>query len=453
MTVPRFLILFSALVISPSSWAAKRPNILLILTDDQSWSSLSCYGSKQVPTPHLDRLAEEEARFTDAYVMPQCTPTRAALLTGQHTARNSMWQVIPWYGSPWARVAEPTYRVQLPRDWTTLPKALRKAGYRTGMAGKWHLNSNEDGDYVCLKAGDANGFDFIAPPGPKTPNEGDKWVVHLTDQTISFIREHQDRPWFFYLAHHTIHGVVSAPEALVKKHLAAGAPETGMHNASYLAAIEHLDGSIGRLMAALAEMRQRENTLVLFLTDNGGVDTAYALPQWGQEPTHGSVPLKIKTQEWDGAPLRAGKGSAYEGGSRVPCIVRWPAQVKAGQVITTPVHVTDWMPTFLAAANRDAEIPACDGINLLPLLRGEPLPERPLFWYLPLYDLRWCAYATALASEDRRSVEDYYITRMWTLAAESHYNPDATKDAGLKPMEMTPQIKRALEQRDNASPN
>lgn len=389
------------------SVAAARPNLLLILTDDQGWSSLSCYGSKQVPTPHLDRLAAEGARFTDAYVMPQCTPTRAALLTGRHTARTGMWHVIPWYGSPWARVAEPPFREQLPRDWPTLPKALRQAGYRTGMAGKWHLNSNADGDYARLHAGDAHGFDFVAPRGPGSQNEGDKWVDHLTGQAIHFIRETKDQPWFFYLAHHTLHGVVSAPDALVEKHLAAGAPPTGMHNATYLAAIEHMDASIGRLMAALDELKQRENTLVLFLSDNGGLDTNYQPPGANGDPADGSVPLRIKQQEFDSAPLRSGKGSAYEGGIRVPCLVRWPAQVKAGQVITTPVHVTDWAPTFLAAVG-DGNAPSMDGVNLLPLLRGGPPPERPLFWYLPLYDLRWCATPCAVIREgDWKLIEHF----------------------------------------------
>jgi arylsulfatase A len=405
----RLLLFVTFCVFAPWCEATSPPNLLIILTDDQGWSSLGCYGSKKVPTPHLDRLATDGARFTDAYVMPQCTPTRAALLTGQHTARNGMWHVIPWYGLPWARMTEPAFREQLPREWPTLPKVLLQAGYRTGMAGKWHLTTGADGDYTHLRAGDAHGFDFVAPRGPGTQNEGDKWVDHLTDQTIAFIRECGERPWFFYLAHHTLHGVVSAPGALIKKHREAGAPETGMFNATYFAAIEHLDDSIGRLMAALDEMNQRENTLVLFLADNGGVDTNYNLS--GDR-------LVIKTQEFDSAPLRAGKGSPYEGGIRVPCLVRFPARVKAGQVITTPVQVTDWMPTLLAAAGVSTGFQPVenglktrstfDGLNLMPLLRGEPLPVRPLYFHMPLYDLRWAATPCAVIREgDWKLVEHF----------------------------------------------
>jgi uncharacterized sulfatase len=402
-------LLLAARLLVSAAHAAAPPNILVILTDDQGWSTLSCYGSQRVPTPHLDRLASEGVRFTDAYVMPQCTPTRAALLTGQHTARNGMWHVIGWYGYPWARLAEPPFREQLPRDWPTLPKVLRTAGYATGMAGKWHLTTGEDGDYVHLKAGDVHGFDYVAPRGPGSQNAGDKWVDHLTDATIGFLRERKGRPWFFYLAHHTLHSVVAAPEELVRKHRAAGAPETGMFNATYLAAIEHMDNSIGRLMAALDESGQRENTLVLFLADNGGLDTNYLPPGFTGDPLDGSVPLKVKTQEFDSAPLRAGKGGPYEGGIRVPCLVRWPARVKAGQVVATPVHVTDWMPTFFAAANV-APPPGhvLDGVNLVPLMRGEALPERPLFFYLPLYDLRWLATPSAVIREgDWKLIEHF----------------------------------------------
>lgn len=388
-----------------SSLAAQQPNILIILTDDQGWATLGCYGSKKVPTPNLDRLASEGMRFTDAYVMPQCTPTRAALFTGQHTARNGMWHVIPWYGLPWARMQEPAYREQLPREWPTLPKRLRKAGYRTGMAGKWHLTSGADGDYVHLKAGDAHGFDFVAQRGPGTQNEGDKWVDHLTDSAISFLRERHDKPWFFYLAHHTLHGVVSAPPELVEKHREAGAPESGLFNATYLAAIEHLDASVGRLMAALDETKQRENTIVVFLSDNGGLDTNYNI---------GSAQLTVNKQEFDNAPLRAGKGSPYEGGIRVPCLLRWPASVKAGQTCSTPVHVTDWMPTLLKVAGALAPSDSAkaettfDGTDISPLLRGETLPERPLYFHLPLYDLRWAATPCAVIREgDWKLIEHF----------------------------------------------
>jgi arylsulfatase A len=324
-----FLLCDATLVAAEST----KPNILFILTDDQGWSTLGCYGSKQVPTPHLDSLARDGVRFTQAYAMPQCTPTRASLFSGQHTARNGMWHVIPWYGLPWGRVAEPAYREQFPRNAFNLPKGLRAAGYTTGMGGKWHLTSGADGDYTALNpaAGEAYGFDFVAPKGQGQLGEGDKWVDHLTGQAIGFIEQNRERPWFFYLAHHTVHGRVSAPDALVEKYRAKGAPAEGLHNAIYLAALEHLDNSIGRLLAKLDELKLRERTIVIFQSDNGGVKSTYSLPGAAES----STPLKIDRFEFDNAPLRANKGTPYEAGIRVPCLVRWPGVIKGGIVSDT----------------------------------------------------------------------------------------------------------------------
>ncbi len=131
--------------------SAPRPNILLVLMDDMGWNALSCYGNRIVPTPHLDRLAAEGVRFTDAYVTPQCTPTRATILTGQYTARNRMWHVIPWYGLPWARMREEPFQENLARGTFLLGHGLQRAGYKTACIGKWHLTANEDGHYTDLK--------------------------------------------------------------------------------------------------------------------------------------------------------------------------------------------------------------------------------------------------------------------------------------------------------------
>lgn len=404
--------------------AAPPPNILFILTDDQSRQTLGCYGGKLVPTPHLDGLARDGMKFTDAYVMPQCTPTRAALFTGQHTARNGMWHVIGWYGYPWAPVAEPAYVEQLPRAAFTLPKGLRAAGYETGMGGKWHLTTNADGDYTRLKpeAADAYGFDFVAPPGPGNVGEGDKWVDHLTDQAVGFIERNRERPWFFYLAHHTIHNKVSAPAELVAKYRTAGAPESGLHSAVYLAAIEHLDTSIGRLLGKLDEFGLRERTLVVFLSDNGGIQSVYDMKDFTKGAGGGLQKLRVEREEYANAPFRAGKGSPYEGGLRVAGLVRWPQIVKPGSECKTPVHIVDWLPTLFDAAG--AKAPAeyvVDGASLVPLLRGQPLPSpRPLFWHLPLYDLRWGATPCAVIRDGDWKLIDYFGD---SFDADGSYKP------------------------------
>lgn len=385
------------------------PNILFILTDDQSRQTLGCFGGKQVATPHLDAFARDGMLFTDAYVMPQCTPTRASLLTGQNTARNGMWHVIGWYGYPWAPVTEPAFAEYLPRTAFTLPKALRSAGYTTGMAGKWHLTDGPDGNYRRLNEADAYGFDFVAPLGKGSPSEGDKWVDHLTDQAIEFIERNRKRPWFFYLAHHTIHNFVSAPPELIAAYRVAGAPETGMHNATYLAAIQHLDNSIGWLLTKLDRLGERENTVVIFLSDNGGVDGVYDARDFTRGAGGGLRQLRVEEEQYDNAPFRAGKGSPYEGGIRAPCLVRWPGIVRPGSICETPVHIVDWLPTLLAAAG--ATPPAeyvIDGVSLLPLLRGDAMPSRPLYWYMPLYDLRWGATPCAVIRDGDWKLIDYF---------------------------------------------
>ncbi|QDU93751.1 sulfatase [Lignipirellula cremea] len=399
-----------------------KPNILFILTDDQGWPTLGCYGNKLVPTPHLDQLAAEGVRFTDAYVTPQCTPTRAALLTGQHTARNGMWHVIGWYGYPWAPVSEPAFVESLPRSTYTLAKGLHDAGYATACLGKWHLTTPEDGNYVRLKQSAAHyyGFDYSPEPPNGYHHEGDKGVGWLTDQAIGFMESHPDQPWFIYLSHHTIHNPVLAPEETVARYRAQGAPAEGLHNATYLAAIETLDQSVGRLLKRIDELHLRDSTLVVFLSDNGGVEDIY-----NTEPfTKGSGVfrrLTVGEQQFDNAPLRAGKGSAYEGGIRVPCLVRWPGKTRPETVESTPVHVVDWAPTLWEVAG--AKAPAdwkLDGVSLVPLLQGKQLADRPLYWYLPLYDLRWGLTPAAVLREGDLKLIEYFGD---SVAADGEYVP------------------------------
>ncbi|MHB8899187.1 MAG: sulfatase [Thermoguttaceae bacterium] len=384
---------------------AEKPNILFILTDDQGWPTLGCYGNKLVPTPHLDNLASEGLRLTAAYVMPQCTPTRAALLTGQHTARIRMWHVIPGYGYPYARLQEPRYNRGLPRDSFTVAKGLRAAGYVTGIIGKWHVTANADGDYAGLNRESATyyGFDVSVPSAGGEAAQGDKGVDRFTEEAIRFIEENRDRPWFLYLAYHTIHGPVLAPDTLVQKYRAAGAPDTGLHNATYLAAIEHLDRAVGRLLSGIESCNLRDRTLVVFLSDNGGIHQIYQAKPFlatGDASQETPTTLAVNREEFSNAPLRAGKGSHYEGGIRVPCIVRWPGVTPPGTVSDTPVHITDWLPTLLEAAGSCAPAShSVDGISLLPLLRGGQLPERELFWYMPFYEVRWGATPCAVIRE------------------------------------------------------
>lgn len=372
-----------------------RPNILFILTDDQGWPTLESYGGKKVPTPNLNRLAREGAQFNSFYVTSQCSPTRASFLTGQYTARNGLWHVLPWYGYPRARVTEPMFRENLPRDTYTFPKGLQDAGYTTGIAGKWHLTANpQDGYYNGINPEAAHHFGFTWAAPVLSSDEisrpgGDRGVNRLTDDAIEFIRKNRDNPWFFFLSHHMIHGVVVAPETLTQKYRDLGYSGEGPDRAVYLAALEHIDRSIGRLLAALDELGESDETLIIFTSDNGGVDEKFQFRN-----VDGETPkLPIDIREYDNAPLRMGKGSGYEGGIRVPFLARWPGHIPPNRVIETPAHIVDLAPTFFELAGYSTpESETLDGESLVPLLLNPDstaLQDRPVFQYYPFYDLRW----------------------------------------------------------------
>lgn len=370
------------------------PNLLLVFVDDLGWGAVPPYGNPYQQLPALERLAAEGMTFTDAYVTPQCTPSRASLLTGQHTARNQMWHVIPGYGFPYMRMKEPRFRVNLPRTTYTLGKALQDAGYATALLGKWHLTQNEDGYYTYLKdeAKQFYGFDYVNPMTDPSEYhrdpEGDRGVHMLTQEAIRFMQQQVEakKPFFVYLSHHTIHGKVYAPDSLVQKYKRQGWPYQNRQvakihypsNATYLAALEHLDRSVGQLMEQLDHLGVADNTVLMFLSDNGGVDA-----------------------EYENFPLRYGKGSPFEGGIRVPFLLRWPGLVPANTTSHEPVHVVDLYPTLLdMAGGKRKPAHVLDGHSLLPVLKGEgSLERKALYWYMPLYDIQWGATPCAVMRE------------------------------------------------------
>jgi arylsulfatase A len=382
-----------------------KPNILFILMDDMSARALSCYGNPYVQTANLDRLASQGMRFTQAYVTPQCTPTRATLLTGQYTARNRMWHVIPYYAAPWGRVEEPNYVESLPRGAFTLANGLKAAGYATACIGKWHLTTGPDGNYNTLRPAGAPhfGFDEGVESIAKEVMDYDRGVNFLTDRAIDFIRRNQGRPWFCYLSHHATHRVLAAPPELIARYRGKGFPETGLNSALVLASMEHMDTGIGRVLEHAGG-----NTAVVFLTDNGGIYRSYS--QKPRRRSDGGWELTDPVYEFESTPLREGKGYAYEGGIRVPMIVRWPGHVPAGAVNDTPVHAVDLMPTFfdMAGASAPRGYPL-DGVNLRPMLEGRGRPaERSLYWYMPLYDILWAGTPCAIVRRGDHKLIEYF---------------------------------------------
>lgn len=392
--ISRLLFLgFAILVSYPVSFASgnvTQPlNIVLFLIDDLGWRDLGCQGSTYYQTPHIDRLAREGVRFTDAYAAcAVCSPTRAAILTGKYPARLLLTDWLPsgrW--NPKAKLREGRLVRGLPPEEFTLAEALRGLGYRTASIGKWHLGSEpfslpEHHGFDVNIAGNAHG----APGNYFYPYEGD-WAIpttdrratwnvlpsgtpgeyltdRLTDEAVQFIHQSKDRPFFLYFPHYGVHTPLQAKEPFVAKYEAI--PQNQQQGKPvYAAMIQSIDDSVGRLMATLKELDLDERTLVIFTSDNGGFYNATS-----------------------NAPLRANKGAYYEGGIRVPLIVRWPCLSKSGLVVNEPVISTDLYPTCLAAACTPL-LPNqhLDGENLRPLLDDSgSIAQRSLFWHYPHYN-------------------------------------------------------------------
>lgn len=366
-----------------------QPNIILFLIDDLGWKDLGCQGSAYYQTANIDRLASEGVRFTDAYAAcAVCSPTRAAVLTGKYPARLLLTNWLPdgrW--NPKAKLREGRFLRGLPVEEFTLAEALRTAGYRTASIGKWHLGSEpfslpEHHGFDVNVAGNAHGapgsyfFPYqgnwlipttemrarwnVLPDG----REGEYLTDRLTDEALKFIRESKGKPFFLYFPHYGVHTPLQAkPEVTAKYERIPEAERQG--KPEYAAMVECIDNSVGRVMATLRELKLEDNTVIIFTSDNGGFYNATS-----------------------NAPLRASKGAYYEGGIRVPLIVKWPGVAKPGLVVNEPVTSTDLYPTCLAAAGLSA-LPNqhADGVNLQPALTDAgSLPERALFWHFPHYN-------------------------------------------------------------------
>ncbi len=365
-----------------SRLTAGPPNVVFILGDDLGINDLHCYGRADHHTPHLDRLAVQGARFTAAYVAcPVCSPTRAALMTGKAPARLHLTTFLPGRPDcPSQKLLHPKIKQHLPLSEKTLAECLKDAGYATGCFGKWHL-----GGKGFLPTD--QGFDVYYPGKANTTpgdTEGGKGEFDLTAKATAFVETHKDRPFFLYLAHHAPHIPYTAKPELVKKNAKAFEP-------AYAAVIESMDETVGLLLKKLDESKLADNTLVVFTSDNGGLH----VPELKhQKITHNT-------------PYRAGKGYLYEGGIRVPLIVRWPGKVKAGRTIDTPVVTTDWLPTLVGLAGGKAP-GGLDGVSLAGLLSGTGAPaDRPLYWHVPHYTNQGSRPGGAIREGQWKLIEHY----------------------------------------------
>lgn len=370
-----------SLAVGVATTQAAPPNIVYILADDLGWTDLAVQGSGYYETPNIDRLAKQGVRFTRYHNAQNCQPTRAALMSGQYAARTGVYTVGNIDRFPWqTRTLRPVDNVvQLPLDKITVAQSLKKAGYATGMFGKWHLGESgghhpgqRGFDEAIVSAGQH--FDFKTNPKTEYP-AGTYLADFLTDKAVDFIKRHKEDPFFLYLPHYGVHAPHHAKKDLIEK-FKPKAAVGGHHDPTYAAMIASLDESVGRVMATLDELKLSENTVVIFSSDNGGV---------GGYTREG---LKRAGDITDNAPLRSGKGSLHEGGTRVPFIVRWPAAAKGGVTCEVPAIHVDIYPTFLALAG--AQPPAnypLDGESLVPLLRdpAAKLQREAIYQHFPGY--------------------------------------------------------------------
>ena len=400
------MILSSSAVVALGADA--RPNFVLIVADDLGWADLGCYGSRFHRTLHLDRLAEEGMRFTQAYAAcPVCSPTRAALMTGKYPARLNLTDWLPGRPDmPSQKLLRPAFRQELPLEETTLAENLRPAGYATASIGKWHLGGpgfdpQKQGFDVNI-AGDEAGSprSYFAPyqrngrfiPGLEQAPEGEYLTDRLTVEAEKFIEQNRERPFFLYLAHYAVHIPMQARAELTAKYEALPKPALPQNNPVYAAMLESVDESVGRLLEKLEELKLADRTVVVFTSDNGGLATF--------EGPH--------TPATSNAPLREGKGYLYEGGIRVPLIIKWPGITRPLTVCDVPVCSIDLVPTIREILKPAPAPDPVDGVSLMPLLRQSgTLPERSLFWHYPHYSNQGIQPGGAVRDGDDKLIEFY----------------------------------------------
>ena len=389
-----------------ASWAeessrSSRPNILFILVDDLGWRDLSNEGSTFYETPNIDRLAGSGMKFRRAYSACQvCSPSRASILTGTYPTKHG---ITTWIGErsgeAWRKLRRfdshlpPEYRHALAAREITLAEVLRDAGYTTFFAGKWHLGGRgslptDHGFHINRGGWEVGGprGGYFSPwenpylePGPP----GESLPMRLARETARFIDDHRDGPFLAYLSFYSVHAPIQTTKQLWKKYRDKAVQRGPVKERFifdrrlcvrqvqdcpiYAGMMETLDDAVGLVLNKLDELGIADNTIVCFTSDHGGVSSGDAYST-------------------SNLPLRGGKGRQWEGGLRVPMYVRVPGMTRAGSSCSVPVHAVDWYPTLLELAG--VELPAgqpIDGVSLVPLLRGETIAERPLFWHYPHY--------------------------------------------------------------------
>ena len=428
------IILLIAIFVSvPRSDAAeptKRPNIVLFLVDDMGWMDSEPYGSEYYETPNMVRLAAESMRFTDAYAMPLCSPTRASIQSGQYSARHGVTSAsghqpaAPEGASRYPEKAPPSSRYLYPISKNfldpaipTVAEVLRKAGYRTGHFGKWHLGTAPE--HRPDRRGYETAWYCVPDPGPPSyfspygvqaegrPTgqnkvgtitdgpDGEYITDRLADEVVAFLEEHRDEPFFLNLCQYAVHGPWGHKEVYTAEFASKTDPRGEQRNPIMASMFRSVDECLGRVLDKLDELGLAENTLFVFYSDNGG--NVHSNREDDRKlanirPGHSRYEFLIDWRKWAGgeaptnnAPLREGKGTIYEGGQRVPLMVRWPGRVAPGSTSDAVVTAVDLFPTFLDAAGLESpDGHIVDGVSLLPVLEeAGGLGREAIFTWFP----------------------------------------------------------------------
>lgn len=357
----------------------RAPNIIFILADDLGWADIG-YHESDIRTPHLDRLAAAGTRLNRHYVYPTCSPSRVALLSGRYPSR---FGVLGPLGAT----------TKMRSEEALLTHGLRQLGYRTHLSGKWHIGETAehrplgygfDTSYGYLR-GQINPYTHRYKFGDHvTWQRNDQFVDergHVTDliteEAIRVIEAAGEQPFFLYVAHHSPHYPLNEPPAWIAPY-----EQTieGVWRRHFAAAVTHLDDGVGRIVEALERTGQRDRTLIVFSSDNGGQRN------WNASDKEYNGRYAAHTTLGNNQPLRGWKGDLYEGGIRVPAFVHWPGQIPQGRVFDTPTHAVDWLPTLTRVAGGDpGKLAAAEGTDLWASLRGQAaeLPQRTLYWKTP----------------------------------------------------------------------
>lgn len=406
------------------------PNIVVIMVDDMGWADLACYGNTIVDTPALDRFAKQGMFFTDAYAAsPVCSPTRAAMMTGMSPARvrltNHAGGHPPGFAPKGAVVAEAPMVYNLALSHTTIAERLLDAGYDTAHIGKWHLSSTRHSRDKSIKSEqlypehqgfeiNIGGYSSGGPPSFFSPYknprltdgpDGEYLPARLADEAVAYIQEERDKPFFINWWPYSVHWPMQAPEHLIEKYRKR-MPDAPENLVIYQAMIEGFDAELGRFFDALDESGLAEDTIVLFTSDNGSL--------------------------YSNAPLRSIKGHLYEGGVRVPMMVRWPGVIKPGTVSKTPVISTDYVPTLMELAGltpiRDHPV---DGESLVPLLKQTGELERDaIYFHYPNYAFhKKNRLGSAIRQSDYKLIKWYddHSVELYNLAEDLSEKKDLAK--------------------------